>query len=113
MRRQPERAAALARRAAPGKHRDTAAVCRKVAVVGGALAACLGLLTFLGRATGRLVLAGDFGRDYNPMASSTAAMFLVLGTALILCVRAPFKGCRLWAAVVGAGVALWGALELF
>jgi signal transduction histidine kinase/CheY-like chemotaxis protein len=82
-------------------------------VVGGALTACLGLLTLLGRATGQLALAGQFGPGYNPMANSTAAVFLVLGTALILCVWAPFKGCRLCAAVVGAGVALWGAFELF
>src|SRR5262245_14135998 len=112
MSRQPERAAASPRWVPCGKHGDAAAVCQKVAVVGGALAACLGLLTFLGRATGELVLAGQFGPGYNPMAQSTAAMFLVLGAALILCVWAPFRGCRLCAAAVGAGVALWGASEM-
>ncbi|HNR34663.1 MAG TPA: PAS domain S-box protein [Candidatus Hydrogenedentes bacterium] len=65
----------------------------RAAFAGGALAAGLGVCTLAGWTFGWLRLA-SFSKDFIPMAPSTAALFIVFGSAIMLRACATAKGTR-------------------
>lgn len=93
---------------------DASAIkCRRVALVCALVVVGIALLALLGRATGQLVLAGQFHSDWNPMATSTAVMFFLLGFSLWWWVRWPAHPLVRWcAASVALLVILVGVGEL-
>jgi signal transduction histidine kinase/CheY-like chemotaxis protein len=89
---------------------DTVSKCRRVASACALVVVAMGLLALLGRGMGWLLLAGELAPGWNSMASSTALMFLLLGSALWCWVRRPASPLtRGFGAVVAVLVLLWGA----
>ncbi len=74
-----------------------------MARAGGLAALCLGLLGLVGWASGQHILA-SVRLNYIPMAPSTGAAFILLGSALFLLLRAPAGSSPL------RPVAVWGIL---
>jgi PAS domain S-box-containing protein len=87
--------------------------CRTAATVAGLVGAGLGLLALVGWTTGALVLAGNFGPSYNPMATSTAVMLILAGLGLCVHVqRQSTRPARVIALLIGLGLTLWGLFDL-
>jgi signal transduction histidine kinase/DNA-binding response OmpR family regulator len=89
------------------------AACRAIVSACGLAVLGLALLTLAGRAAENLALAGRFTDDCEPMANSTAAVFLLLSAVLLWRGRRPTRrqGMRA-AAAVAVLVILWGLADV-